>query len=146
MWSRRLTCRRLGPAEGSFTKAVGIARHRHRPMRRANCSSASDRGTSKGFLLANGKTHSLPSNETPYQEPHDWLDAFELAALSQLNAHSAASSLALLRFLPSYQYLASTVLPWTMTLLDHAVRPPGVPQYVSTHLRGMLVGDSPVRT
>ncbi|KAK4093216.1 hypothetical protein Purlil1_2373 [Purpureocillium lilacinum] len=89
-------------------------------MRRANCSSASDRGTSKGFLLANGKTHSLPSNETPYQEPHDWLDAFELAALSQLNAHSAASSLALLRFLPSYQYLASTVLPWTMTLLDHA--------------------------
>jgi len=128
VWSRRLTCRRLGPAEGSFTKAVGIARHRHRPMRRANCSSASDRGTSKGFLLANGKTHSLPSNETPYQEPHDWLDAFELAALSQ------------------YQYLASTVLPWTMTLLDHAVRPPGVPQYVSTHLRGMLVGDSPVRT
>jgi hypothetical protein len=32
--------------------------------------------------------------------------------------------LALLRFLPSYQYLALCTDPCTVTLLDHAVRPP----------------------
>ena len=44
--------------------------------------------------------------------------------MSQLTAHSAASSLALLRFLPSYQYRAANVWPWMVTLLDQAVRPP----------------------
>jgi hypothetical protein len=44
-----------------------------------------------------------------YQALQDWLvDWFE-AVTSQLTAHSAASSLALLRFLPSYQYLAAKV-------------------------------------
>jgi hypothetical protein len=47
-----------------------------------------------------------------------------LEPLSQVKATSAASSLALLRFLPSYQYLALCTDPCTVTLLDHAVRPP----------------------
>lgn len=59
-----------------------------------------------------------------HHEFQDELAEWVLATPSQVTAHSAASSLALLRFLPSYQYLASTVLPWTMTRLDHAVRPP----------------------
>lgn len=42
----------------------------------------------------------------------------------KLSATSAASSLALLRFLPSYQNLAWWVAPLTVTRLDQAVRPP----------------------
>lgn len=47
-----------------------------------------------------------------------------LEPFSQLRATSAASSRALLRCLPSYQNLAWRTDPWTVTLLDHAVRPP----------------------
>lgn len=43
----------------------------------------------------------------------------------QPSAISAASSLALLRFLPSYQNRAATVCPLITTRLDQAVRPPG---------------------
>lgn len=39
-------------------------------------------------------------------------------------ATSAASSLALLTQVPSYQYRAWCLLPSTSTVLDHAVRPP----------------------
>lgn len=42
----------------------------------------------------------------------------------QPSAISAASSLALLRFLPSYQNRAATVCPLMTTRLDQAVRPP----------------------
>lgn len=42
----------------------------------------------------------------------------------KLSATSAASSLALLRFLPSYQNLAWWIAPLTVTRLDQAVRPP----------------------
>lgn len=42
----------------------------------------------------------------------------------QPSAISAASSLALLMFLPSYQNRAATVCPLTTTRLDQAVRPP----------------------
>jgi hypothetical protein len=42
----------------------------------------------------------------------------------QLKAISAASSFALLTFFPSYQNRAAKLCPWTVTLLDHAVRPP----------------------
>lgn len=44
----------------------------------------------------------------------------------QPSAISAASSLALLRFLPSYQNRAATVCPLTTTRLDQAVRPPKI--------------------
>jgi hypothetical protein len=44
--------------------------------------------------------------------------------LRKLRAISAASSFALLRFLPSYQNRAESVRPWTVTRLDQAVRPP----------------------
>lgn len=47
-----------------------------------------------------------------------------LEVLSQFRAHSAASSLALLRFFPSYQYRAARVWPRIVTWLDQAVRPP----------------------
>ena len=43
---------------------------------------------------------------------------------SHPRATSAASSLALLVFLPSYQNLAVCVVPCTTTVLDQAVRPP----------------------
>lgn len=46
--------------------------------------------------------------------------------LSHESATSAASSLALLVFLPSYQNRALRVVPWTLTVLDQAVRPPVV--------------------
>lgn len=63
---------------------------------------------------------------------HDGLlMALKVAALSHLTAHSAASSLALFRLLPSYQNLASRVLPLTVTLLDQAVRPPSEHRAVS---------------
>lgn len=42
----------------------------------------------------------------------------------KLSATSAASSLALLRFLPSYQNRAWWIAPLTVTRLDQAVRPP----------------------
>lgn len=42
----------------------------------------------------------------------------------QPSAISAASSLALLRFLPSYQKRAATVCPLIVTREDQAVRPP----------------------
>lgn len=42
----------------------------------------------------------------------------------KLSATSAASSLALLRFLPSYQNRAWWIEPLTVTRLDQAVRPP----------------------
>lgn len=45
-------------------------------------------------------------------------------AWSQPSAISAASSLALLRFLPSYQNRAATVWPLMVTRDDQAVRPP----------------------
>jgi len=41
-----------------------------------------------------------------------------------VHATSAASSLALLRNCPSYQYLAARFLSRTVTVADHAVRPP----------------------
>lgn len=44
--------------------------------------------------------------------------------VSQLTAHSAASSFALLRFLPSYQNRALKTFPCTVTRLDQAVLPP----------------------
>lgn len=44
----------------------------------------------------------------------------------KLSATSAASSLALLRFLPSYQNRAWWIAPLTVTRLDQAVRPPGL--------------------
>lgn len=44
----------------------------------------------------------------------------------KLSATSAASSLALLRFLPSYQNLAWWIAPLTVTRLDQAVRPPSL--------------------
>lgn len=47
----------------------------------------------------------------------------------QPSAISAASSLALLRFLPSYQNRAATVCPLTTTRLDQAVRPPKIREY-----------------
>lgn len=52
--------------------------------------------------------------------------AVELLELlvSQFTAHSAASSFALLRFLPSYQKRAFTTCPCTSTVLDQAVLPP----------------------
>lgn len=59
-----------------------------------------------------------------HQLPQDWLVDWPVAETSHVTAHSAASSRALLRFLPSYQYLAANVWPWTVTLLDQAVRPP----------------------
>jgi hypothetical protein len=40
------------------------------------------------------------------------------------NATSAASSFALLTCCPSYQNLAEIFWPWTVTVLDQAVRPP----------------------
>lgn len=40
------------------------------------------------------------------------------------SATSAASSRALLTKTPSYQYRAANVLPWSLTELDQAVRPP----------------------
>lgn len=53
------------------------------------------------------------------------LDADGDAAMEmKLSATSAASSLALLRFLPSYQNLAWWIAPLTVTRLDQAVRPP----------------------
>lgn len=58
----------------------------------------------------------------------DALDAAVEAAAEawiQPSAISAASSLALLRFLPSYQNRAATVCPLITTRLDQAVRPPG---------------------
>lgn len=39
-------------------------------------------------------------------------------------ATSAASSFALFTYCPSYQYRAEMFWPWTVTVLDHAVRPP----------------------
>lgn len=53
-------------------------------------------------------------------------DAADAAADAwiQPSAISAASSLALLRFLPSYQKRAATVCPLMTTRLDQAVRPP----------------------
>lgn len=55
--------------------------------------------------------------------PVDGELGFEL--YSQVKATSAASSLALFRFLPSYQNRALWTAPCTVTRLDHAVRPPG---------------------
>ena len=53
------------------------------------------------------------------------LDADGDAAMEmKLSATSAASSLALLRFLPSYQNRAWWIAPLTVTRLDQAVRPP----------------------
>lgn len=55
------------------------------------------------------------------------LDADGDAAMEiKLSATSAASSLALLRFLPSYQNRAWWIAPLTVTRLDQAVRPPGL--------------------
>lgn len=60
-----------------------------------------------------------------YQPPLVVEGELGLEPLSQVKATSAASSFALLRFLPSYQYLALCTEPCTVTRLDHAVRPPG---------------------
>jgi hypothetical protein len=51
---------------------------------------------------------------------------------NQLTASSAASSLAPLVFFPSYQNRARNSCPETVTLLDHAVRPPGRTDPVSS--------------
>jgi hypothetical protein len=59
-----------------------------------------------------------------YQPPLVVDGEFGFEPVSQLRATSAASSLALARFLPSYQNLALCTDPCTVTLLDHAVRPP----------------------
>ena len=65
--------------------------------------------------------------ETVYQEPRLWDGELLPGFVRQLWATSAASSLALCKFLPSYQKRAEKVWPWTMTLLDQAVRPPKDP-------------------
>lgn len=52
------------------------------------------------------------------------LAAADAEAWIQPSAISAASSLALLRFLPSYQNRAATVCPLIVTREDQAVRPP----------------------
>ena len=49
-----------------------------------------------------------------------------LPPLIQFKATSPASSLALLRFLPSYQNRAERDLPQTVTPLDQAVWPSGI--------------------
>lgn len=54
--------------------------------------------------------------------------------VSQLKAISAASSFALLRFLPSYQKRAVKTFPCTSTWLDQAVLPPDVVLVVSQDL------------
>lgn len=64
---------------------------------------------------ATKKELSLFINITPSQYPE---------AVSQVRAASAASSFALLRFLPSYQNFALTGVPHTLTMHDQAVRPP----------------------
>lgn len=69
----------------------------------------------------------LPKGEVSgdvYQLPLVVDGELGLEPLSQVTATSAASSFALLRFFPSYQNLALWTDPCTVTLLDHAVRPP----------------------
>lgn len=80
--------------------------------------------------LSSTASHTLPFSPLPL--PHaegegfyHLLDAEGDAAMEmKLSATSAASSLALLRFLPSYQNLAWWIAPLTVTRLDQAVRPP----------------------
>lgn len=88
----------------------------------------------KTVLQASGKTHKaaiirdierqFPSKSVIHHPLTDLEAVFAVVPESQPTAHSAASSLALLRFFPSYQYRADKVFPWTVTRLDHAVRPP----------------------
>lgn len=51
-------------------------------------------------------------------------DALAAEFMIQPSATSAASSLALFKFLPSYQNRAARICPLIVTRLDHAVRPP----------------------
>ena len=86
-----------------------------------------------------------------YQPPLVVEGELGLEPLSQVRATSAASSLALLRFLPSYQYLALCTDPCTVTLLDHAVRPPegvisfGCSRYVARQAAASWENDNSPR-
>lgn len=62
-----------------------------------------------------------------FYHPLRLLEGEALAAVELMihpNATSAASSLALLRFFPSYQNRAARICPLIVTRLDQAVRPP----------------------
>lgn len=68
---------------------------------------------------------SIPTHTEEKEALYHLLAAEGDAAMEmKLSATSAASSLALLRFLPSYQNLAWWIAPLTVTRLDQAVRPP----------------------
>lgn len=73
----------------------------------------------------------VPYHPPPCRCPLDGEDAAD-AVYTHDRATSAASSLALLRFLPSYQNLAWWTVPLTVTRLDQAVRPPTVHQLVNS--------------